>query len=119
MIAGQRPEPRRDRVESLVPADPLPARIGGSLGARALERMQQPLGVVHDLGRRLALDAERLAGRVRRVRVQRENSPSLTVAVAPQRDTHKGQKVETCFVAMRSPTGDARRARSSRGASVW
>ena len=31
------------------------------------------------------------------------SSPSLTVAVAPQRDTHKGQNVETCVVAMRNP----------------
>ena len=61
-----------DLVERLVPRDLLPAGILRPLRPGAFDRVQQPLGMVDDLGRRLALHAQRLAGGVRRVRLQRQ-----------------------------------------------
>ena len=66
-----------------------------TLGPRPPQRVEQPRRVVDDLGRRLALDAEGLAGRVGRIGVQRQERPVATSARAPQRDTHSGQYVGT------------------------
>ena len=67
-------------VERLVPAYPPPLgrRV---LGRDAAERMEQPVGVIDQLGRRPALAAERLAGGVRGVRLDRHQA-----AVVDHRD---------------------------------
>jgi len=60
----------RREVERFIPADPLPARIGISLRASALQWIEDPVGTVDQLRRGATLCAQRLAGRVRRVWLQ-------------------------------------------------
>ena len=61
-------DPRGDRGERLIPADPLPRRITLPLRRRAPQRMQHPVGAPHDRRRRLALHAQRPPGWVAEVR---------------------------------------------------
>jgi hypothetical protein len=98
VIAREPEETRRYGVERLIPSNALLARIAGPLRIRAPERIQQPLGVVHKLRRRLTLHT--LPGRWDAMDPGRSatNAPSAIVAFAPHFDTHNGQNVETCFV---------------------
>ena len=58
-------QPARDFLHRLVPAHPLPARVGIALGSGAAQRIAQPLRVVNQLRRRLPLDADAPVGMVR------------------------------------------------------
>src|SRR5262249_17922899 len=51
----------RNVVQRFVPTDPWPARIGIALGARPLQRKIEPIGMIHQLRRCFALDAENTA----------------------------------------------------------
>ena len=64
------PEPRRRHLQRLVPADPLPARVGIALRACPFQWIEQPIRMVDKFRRRPPLRAERLAGRMRRIRFQ-------------------------------------------------
>ena len=77
MVARQLEQPGGRRAERFVPADDLPAGIRVTLGLRSLERGEQSFRMVDELGRHLAFDAECLAGRVRRIRLQRPQHPVL------------------------------------------
>ena len=72
----QRPQPFRDLPHGLVPAHPHPARVRIALGRRPPQRIAQPLPVVHQLGRRLPLDADAPVGMVR-VGLQAHEAPVL------------------------------------------
>ena len=69
-------QPLDDLVHGLVPTHPGPARVGIALGSRAPQRIAQPLRVVHQLGRRLPLDADAPVGMVR-VGLQPNEAPVL------------------------------------------
>src|SRR5712692_8656707 len=77
MLLGQPPQPRGGELERLVPADPLPARVGITLRARPFERIEQPVGVVDQLRRGSSLGAQRLAGWVRWIRLQSDETAVL------------------------------------------
>ena len=77
MLVGQFPQPCGREIQSFVPADLLPARIGVALGPRPLQRVEQPFRMVDELRCRAALGAEGLAGGVRRVRLQRDEAAVL------------------------------------------
>ena len=64
MFGGDPAEVRGDRVEGLVPPDLNPAGIGVALRPRPLQRTEEAFGVVDDLRRDLALEAQCLAGRM-------------------------------------------------------
>ena len=89
VFGGDAAEVRGDRVEGLVPADLDPAGIGVALRPCPLQRLEEASGVVDDLRRVLALEAQRLAGRMFRVGIEGDERPSVTVAIAPQRETQR------------------------------
>src|SRR5712692_1539804 len=70
MLLGQLTQPRGGELERLVPANPLPARVGIALRARPFEWIEQPVGVVDELRRGSPLGAQRLPGWVRWIRLQ-------------------------------------------------
>jgi hypothetical protein len=72
VLSRERPHPLSGGSDCLVPADTLPPRVRVALRASAAHRIQQPLRVVDEFRRGAALDAERLAGRVIRIGVQRD-----------------------------------------------
>src|SRR5271165_2845362 len=72
--AGQR---RRRLVERLVPGDLLPAGVWVALWPGAAHRMEQPVGRFDQRWRGASLGAQGLAGRVRRVRLDRHKAPVL------------------------------------------
>jgi len=93
VIARQLAEPRGDRVERFIPTDGLPAGIRIELRARSLERRAQPLRMVDELGRYFALDAQRGAGRMRRIRLQRtQNSIFDGRGSAAPRDAKRAER---------------------------
>lgn len=53
------------------------ARVAGTLPGGAPQRAEQPVRMVHDFGRGLALDAQRLPGRMSRRRPQAQQPPVL------------------------------------------
>src|SRR6266852_1778288 len=77
MLLGQPPQPRGGELERLVPADPLPGRVGITLRARPFEWVEQPVGMIDELRRRSPLGAERLAGWVRWIRLQGDETAVL------------------------------------------
>src|SRR6266849_4518511 len=90
MLLGQPPQPRGGELERLVPADPLPARVGIALRARPFEWVEQPVGVVDQLRRRSPLGAQRLAGWVRWIRLQGNETAVLDAGDrATPRDTQR------------------------------
>jgi hypothetical protein len=101
-----RPEPRRDEIEGIVPPDRLPARAG----AGATERGAQPVRVVVQVGERHALGADRAAAE-RIVRV----AADVRQAVAIDGDAEATAR----FAERTGPVDDARRARREPGARVF
>ena len=75
VLGGDAAEVRGDRVEGLVPPDLDPAGIGLALRSSPLQRTEEALRVVDDLRRDLALEAERLAGRMFGVGVEGDEPP--------------------------------------------
>lgn len=75
--------------EGLVPRDALPARIGIAFRPSPAERVAQPLRVVDELRRRAPLRAERLAGRVRRIRLDRDEP--VVLDDRPHREWQRAQ----------------------------
>ena len=92
MFDGDAAEIRSDRVEGLVPPNLDPAGIGVTLRSSPLQRTEKAFGVVDDLWSDLSLETQRLAGRMLGVGTRATNLPSVTVAIAPQRETHSAQK---------------------------
>ena len=80
---GEPREPVGNRVERLVPPDPLPAGVGIALGARALQRVEQAVGMMHQSGGCPALGAKRLAGGMLRVGLDRGEAAILDCRDAP------------------------------------
>src|SRR4029077_2043377 len=54
-------QPPRDVVQRFLPTDSLPSGIGIVLRTRALQRKIEPVGMIHQLRRRLALDTKNAA----------------------------------------------------------
>ena len=77
MLFGDPPHGRGRQIESLVPADPLPARIGIALRPGTLQGMKQPVGAVDEFRRGTSLGTQRLTGRMRRIGLQRDEAALL------------------------------------------
>jgi hypothetical protein len=71
----QRQQPLGHGVERLVPADLLPAGVGGALPVRTPEWHEEPVGMLDQLGSGLALRAHRPTGRMCRERLQGREPP--------------------------------------------
>ena len=77
MRFGDPAQPGGSQVKRFVPADTLPARVGVTLRPRALQGIEQPVRMVDELRRRPPLGAQRLAGWVRRVRFESDETAVL------------------------------------------
>ena len=64
MLAAQSFELRGDLIERPVPADAHPSRIGGAFRRGATHWIKHAVRAMHEFGRRLALEAHRVAGRM-------------------------------------------------------
>jgi hypothetical protein len=65
------------RASASVPADTLPAGVALRLRTRATERVGQSLGVIDELRRRAALGTERLASRMRGIRLEADEAAGV------------------------------------------
>ena len=64
-------------IEGFAPRDPLPAGVGIALGPRPLQRIEETVAMVDELGRRATLGAQRLTGGMRRIGLERDEPPVL------------------------------------------
>ena len=72
--AGDAPQIARGQIERLVPANPLPTGIRIGFWPGALQGIAQAFRVIDQLGRGPPFGAERLPGRMRRIRLERDEA---------------------------------------------
>ena len=77
MRLGNFAQPGGRQIERFIPADPLPSRVGIALGPRTFHRIAQPVRMVDEFRRRPSLGTERLAGWVRRIRLEGDKTAVL------------------------------------------
>src|SRR5215471_7758834 len=77
MSLGGAPHRRGCEGQRFVPANPFPAWVGLSFGARAPQRVRQSLRMVDELRRCASLGAERLTGRMTGIGVEVGEAPIL------------------------------------------
>ena len=87
-------ESRGSGIKRFVPTDTLPARIGIAFRSRALEGVEQPVGMVDELRRGPPFGAECFAGGMRRdpVRGQRNGRPQSRRRLRSARRTARSSR---------------------------